>query len=418
MPVSKGRPPKGARLHLRRRSGRAAVWVILDGGREIGTGCGESEHSRAEAALARHLTSKYAPPAPPENAGLGDILIADVVTAYLREHAPRSRSADWIAHMATPVVDWWGARSLADIRGQSCRDYIAWRVTQMVTRSARVKKDGSMPAPRLVSESTARHELTVLRAAIRHWHAEHGPLPAVPVVTLPAAPPPRERYLTRKEAAAMIRAARRSPVSRHLARLLLIGIYTGTRSAAILALQWLPNTTGGWIDLEAGVIHRRASGQRETRKRQPPLRIPDRLVHHLRRWKAADQAHKPVTGADGKRRPVLHVVHHFGRPIRKLRRSFATAAIEAGLGRGVTPHICRHTAATWLMQGGGNMTDIAGFLGMSIQMLQDVYGHHHPDFQGEIANARRGRRAGTKPDSAHEMPMKGVGQDVKQRHGA
>ncbi len=37
----------------------------------------------------------------------------------------------------------------------------------------------------------------------------------------------------------------------------LIGLYTGTRPGAILSLHWEPNRAGGWIDLDAGIIHRR-----------------------------------------------------------------------------------------------------------------------------------------------------------------
>jgi hypothetical protein len=50
----------------------------------------------------------------------------------------------------------------------------------------------------------------------------------------------------------------RAKINRHLARFILIALYTGTRHDAILRLQWIPNTAGGWIDLASGVIYRRA----------------------------------------------------------------------------------------------------------------------------------------------------------------
>ncbi|WP_334538387.1 hypothetical protein [Bradyrhizobium sp. AZCC 2230] len=46
----------------------------------------------------------------------------------------------------------------------------------------------------------------------------------------------------------------------------------------------------------------------------------------------------------------------------------------------MTPHTLRHSAATWLMQRGVPTWEAAGFLGMSPEVLQDTYGHHHPDF--------------------------------------
>jgi integrase len=410
------RPAKGARLYLRAgRAGRAATYVILDGAREIGTGCGQSDRAGAEKALAAHLATKYTPPRKQADAGLADILIADVMQAYLREHAAHQTSRDWLGYMAEPIIDWWGDKTLAAVRGATCREYVAWRTAQLITRAARPKRDGTMPVPRYVTPAAARHELKTLRSAINFWHAEYGPLPAVPVVTLPDPPEARDRWLTRSEAARMLWIARRGRQSRHLCRLILIGLYTGTRSDALVRLSWLPSPQGGWVDLDGGVIHRRGSGQARTKKRQPPLRIPDQLLHHLRRWHRLDAAASPVRQRDGTRVASVRVVHYYGRPIAKLRRAFATVAREAGLGADVTPHTLRHTAATWLMQGGGHLSDIAGFLGMSLQMLQDVYGHHHPDFQTEVANTRRGRRVGTKPAPAQETPKQPPSNIVKLR---
>jgi hypothetical protein len=59
---------------------------------------------------------------------------------------------------------------------------------------------GLLPEPCRHSQS-----LKTLRTAINWYHAEHGPLPSVPKVTLPEKKPQRSDYwLTRKEAAARI----------------------------------------------------------------------------------------------------------------------------------------------------------------------------------------------------------------------
>ncbi len=65
-------------------------------------------------------------------------------------------------------------------------------------------------------------------------------------------------------------------------------------------------------------------------------------------------------------------------PLNRSRPPSKSAAKLAGLGTDVTPHTLRHTAATWLMQAGVDKWEAAGFLGMSVQMLDRVYGHHHP----------------------------------------
>ncbi|TIN06710.1 MAG: site-specific integrase, partial [Mesorhizobium sp.] len=62
------------------------------------------------------------------------------------------------------------------------------------------------------------------------------------------------------------------------------------------------------------------------------------------------------------------------------------AAVElAWLDDAVTPHVLRHTRATWMMQAGIDKWQAAGALGMSLQMLEENYGHHHPDWQREAA---------------------------------
>ena len=53
----------------------------------------------------------------------------------------------------------------------------------------------------------------------------------------------------------------------------------------------------------------------------------------------------------------------------------------------VTPHTLRHTAATWLMQLGTDPWEAAGYLGMSVKVLIDTYGHHHPDYMKEASGA-------------------------------
>lgn len=375
------RHAKGPRLYLRKRRGRPAVYVIRDGSDEHSTGCGADDLAGARRALEAHLAAAHRPPQRAAD-DLARILIADVINAYLTEHAPTAARADFLTYTAGSALRWWGTKTLADVRAQACRDYVAWRTAETAHRHPNSKKP-----PRQVSVATARHDLKTLRAAIEHYHAEHGPLPSVPVVTMPDPPAPRDRWYARDEAARLIRALRRSRRSRHLIRLVLIGLYTGTRSGAMKRLRWLPSVDGGWIDLERGVMHRRGSGERKSRKRQPPVRLGDRLLAHLRRWHRMDQGEGARYGAKRRRpRASTYVVHHYGRPIDNVRKAYTAAAAIAGVA-GTGPHTLRHTAATWLMQAGVAHAEAAALLGMSIQTLEDVYGHHHPDFQHAAANA-------------------------------
>ena len=73
-------------------------------------------------------------------------------------------------------------------------------------------------------------------------------------------------------------------------------------------------------------------------------------------------------------------------------RAFAAQLAAAGLTTRHAAHILRHTAATWAMQNGADLWQTAGFLGMTVEMLDRVYGHHHPDHQADAAAAIGGRK--------------------------
>lgn len=362
---------KGTRLYLRQRSGnRSARWVIRDGAKETSTGCGPGDYQAAERKLAIYIGQKYEP-----RAGEGDprkVLVSDILNLYAQAIAanPEIKRKDVILYTISSLLGFWAEEYVSDIKRSTCQAYVKWRTGQ--TLNSITKRTTKK---RKVAPATARRDLETLRAAVNHYHAE-SPLLAVPVVTLPSRSPSRVRWLTRSEAAALLWAAWRSRRRRHMARAILIGLYTGTRPGAVLALHWHTSPVGGWFDLESGVLHRRGLLEGETKKRRPPSRIPDKLLPHLRRWQAKDAA-----------KGINLVVHFYGRPIARPKTAWNALRTRAGLGREVTPHVLRHTAATWQMQSGTKLWEAAGYLGMSVEVLETIYGHHHPDFQKEAANA-------------------------------
>ena len=50
------------------------------------------------------------------------------------------------------------------------------------------------------------------------------------------------------------------------------------------------------------------------------------------------------------------------------------------------------------MQNGADLWETAGFLGMTVEMLESRYGHHHPDFQRQAADAITNRAPGQNRD--------------------
>ena len=98
----------------------------------------------------------------------------------------------------------------------------------------------------------------MLRAAAKYYSRTVG-IPLQPAIVLPPKEQPRERWLTRQEAARLLKAARPFP---HLARFILLGLATGSRPKNLFALRW------DQIDLVAGIMRRRGYGEREqSRKR-------------------------------------------------------------------------------------------------------------------------------------------------------
>jgi len=344
------RPAEPPRLYLR-KDGNQSVWIIRDRNRDRRTGCTENDRAGAERRLAEYLAEKHA--SKPAKGGKSDtVSLAEVLRVYAIEHAPTTASPHLIAEHIGGLADFWGPRKVSEIKGATCRAFAKDRKPSM-----------------------ARRQLETLRAAVNYFHKEYG-LDPVPAFTMPAKHKARERWLTRNEAAALLRSARGTP---HLARFILIGLYTGTRSGAILGLSWLPSIAAGYVDLDAGVIHRSGYAQRKTKKRQPPVKIPDRLKAHLTRWKRMD----------GNMRTV---VNWNGSSVLSVKKAFRSARQNASLSNDVIPHTLRHTAASWLMMAGTEIWEAAKFLGMTAEMVERNYGHMSPEFQKNAAGAVGKRR--------------------------
>jgi integrase len=366
------RPSKGAHLYLRRRAGRPSCWVIRDGDVEDSTGCSQDQHREAEKKFAAYLATKHRP-----TFGDGDparIPVADVLNLYVKERAPLTASPERVAYAVAPLSAFWGDKMVEHVTSGGCQDYVAWRTAQPITAF----KD---PAEaRRVGAQTARRELAVLSAALGYAHKEKK-LKYKIALELPEKTSPRTRWLTRAEAARLLWASWRSG-NRHLARFVLVALYTGGRHDAVVRLRWLPSVDAGWVDLDQELIFRKGAGESESSKRRPPVAISPRLAAHLRRWQTEGGA---------------YVVTWGGLPVAKIRRAWNTARQRAGLGTEVTPHILRHTFASWGIQAGSSFAEVATAIGTTEQIVREVYGHLAPDYlRGVVANVSgyRGRQRG------------------------
>jgi len=297
-----------------------------------------------------------------------EITIAEVLTFYVAGHSSDIASPERIGYASKHLLAWWTDARVSAISPVMCRQY----------RDARLKQ----PHPKthkLPTLGTITRELAVLRAAVIWCENNKKSIKGqAPFVEVPGKQPGKDRWLTRGEAARLLWAARKEPKARlHLPLFVLLGLYSGARSGAILSLKWLQ------VDLVRGTIDFNEPGRPRTNKRRAKIQIPAPLKLALRRVQ--------------RRTNSPDVINYLGTPIKQIKHAFAQACTRAGL-TDVTPHTLRHTCGTWLAQRGVPLWEIAGWLGHSLAETTELYAHHHPD---HLANARtaldRRERTGTQP---------------------
>jgi integrase len=211
-------------------------------------------------------------------------------------------------------------------------------------------------------DGTIRRELTTLRAALR-WALGERMIAGAPAVRFPPRPAPRDRWLTRNEADRLLAGC----VSHHVRLFVLIALHTAARRNAILELEW------SQVDLAARLVHFNPPGRRQTTKRRVVVPVNDTLLASLHEAQAAAQ--------------TRFVIEHGRQRVGSIKKAFARSVERAGLV-GVSPHVLRHSAATWMALAGVEMRKISLYLGHdSVKTTETVYAHHHPDYLREAAQS-------------------------------
>lgn len=214
------------------------------------------------------------------------------------------------------------------------------------------------------ANGTILREIGILRAALgwaqRHQLIEYRPEIGNPVKT----PPPRERWLTKDEARALLAAC----TEPHVKLFITLGLQTAARSAAILEAKW------SQVDFVARTID---YGRGHGNKRRAVVKLNGEVLEAL---KAAKQmAHSP------------YIVEFRGKPVQHIKNGFRTACEGAKLV-GVTPHILRHSAATWAAIDGRPLQEIARMLGDSMVTVERVYAKWSPDYlEDTVASLQLGK---------------------------
>jgi integrase len=359
------RASKGPRLELKQYKDRSPRWVIRDGQHTAGTGCDERDRDGAERKLAEYILKKHDPAKALDRNNPNETKIADVLSLEMQRIA-KADMPDWrkkeLITVCQNMGNWFGDRVVGDLNGELQERYAVERVYQ----------------------AAAWRDLKILAAAInRFLKKKVGGVQTRFSPVLPDAPQPRERWLTRDEAAKLIRAARRQKrevvflngrfshyTSLHIARFILVGLYTGSRASDICGAAIMPTIGRGYVDLDRGIFKRKPDNKKETTKRQPTVPIPPRLLAHMRRWRRIGISKHSVIEFNGK-------------PISRIRSGWDTIIEAAGLAtddprQRIVRHTLRHTAITWYLAEGVDIETVSQYCGVSVATIRKTYRHVMP----------------------------------------
>lgn len=238
--------------------------------------------------------------------------IADLWDLWLKDRAKDGfdnsiHEANWVS-----LKPFFGYRTPDLLKRDDCREYARQRF-------ALGRKPG-----------TVNTELVRLRACLNWAYKDN--LIAKPIhVWAPSQGKPRNIVLSVEEANRLLEASKRSDP--HIRLFIMLLFMTGGRHTAILDLTWdRINFQEKFIELDDKVeinpLH----------KNRPKGRAKVWMSDDAK--KELELAH---CGALTK-----YVIEHGGRRLKSCRDGFANAVSRAGISKKVTPHIIRHTVATWV----------------------------------------------------------------------
>ena len=248
-----------------------------------------------------------------------EVLVSEILSSYLQRLDCTGKDGERAAYAAVPLTKFFTGKTVGEAPAL-CDDYRIWRK---------------------VSASTVRRDLGVLQSAIKSAFNAQIITRSVSI-TRPPESPPRERWLTRLEAAMLVAGAL------------------------------------GFEPIAFDIRTRQPTKWKRVVKPQYHCAIPPRLLPRLMRAKKLEF-------------DIGNVIQWEGKPVADIKTSFNNAASRVYL-ENVSPHTLKHTAATWLMQSGKDPFKISDFLATSVLTLLKHYGHHNPDHQSEIAEAISERR--------------------------
>lgn len=341
-----------------------AYWS--EGKRSRRKSMGTADSSVATSRFAQWLMIRNATP----ETGSQAFTVADLWAVYDKKHVETVASPSTIRYAWKILKPHFGHLMLSDI------------TTDVVEQYVKTRTEGS-GGRRAAKPSTVRRELAALIAGI-NWCADPRKIKPpmilkadIPIIALPPDSEPRDRWLRTHEIDALFEAAAKTRTDSRMSRVerfLWLALETTKRLEAIMDLTW------DRVDFETGMIDFDVPGRRKTKKRRGSVPISKRLFPVLKQMYNERLGKPSVKGL---------VMDHKG----PVWATFQSIVISAGLAErqrpagktkrkplatGISPHTLRHTAATHMARRGVDLFTIAGVLGNSIKMVEQVYAKHCP----------------------------------------
>ena len=291
---------------------------------------GTAERSAAEAVETRLRAAALERATAPR-----ELTLDQALGRYYEDHAKRLPSEPDIVRGGALLLRHFGKTlRLTELSNDAVARYVAKRRGQ-------------------VSDASVNRETAVLRAVYRtardRWGAEVAPIDwRLHVLREPA---PRDRFLSREEAARLLDHA-----PAHLKGPILFSLFTGARLANVVRLDWAQ------IDLTAREVRFRAKSK-----------LPGGKPHVV---PLAEPVFILLASLGPKAEGAVWL--YKGQPLRDWMWSFRDTCRRAGI-QGLRWHDLRRTAATWALQGGARLDEVQLLLGHADIRTTQRYAHRDPD---------------------------------------
>jgi integrase len=269
----------------------------------------------------------------------------ELMVAYIKATSAEMRSPERVSYGVKRLMPFFTGRTIERLRRSDIVAYIEKR-----------KADG-------VGPGTINRELDVFSAAINYagkrWEWEvRNPVSGMSL----REPEGRLRWISRAEADVLIREAEREYRSPHLADFVRLALNTGCRKNELLKLAW------DRVDLRTNLLRLEGQDTKSGKRRAVPLNEEARkAVLNRARFRAKFCPDSLWVFAHGNGKRVQFMQNGF------------QAACTRGEINDFRVHDLRHTCASWLVQGGVPLLEVAKLLGHSTIAMTERYAHLAPE---------------------------------------